>query len=394
MRRVLVITFLPTLAACSTRVDRQGELFTPAPSSPVTVGPGSGQVVLADVDRDGHLDLLVRHLLQKCVTVRLGDGKGGFAPTTQSSLRLDYGPGAMALGDVDGDGILDLCVTNRDSEKEKVDVLLGDGRGSFHRAAGSPFASSASFELYKPTVHLADVDEDGKLDVVTSNGRRNTIEILRGDGRGGLAPGPIVRLEPGRDYHSFALAEVDGDGHLDVVTASSAKPLDEPGHLVVKRGDGRGSFTDLPGSSSSVPSGSTLETLADVNGDQRPDVVLSHAHRHVLSVLTNDGHGIFTPAPGSPFDVGMEPFDAVVADVNGDRAPDLVAATVDGSAPFRSSVVVLLGDHGAFVPACGSPFRAVLGAYDLAVGDLDEDGRLDVATSSFESDAVTLLLGR
>jgi hypothetical protein len=90
----------------------------------------------------------------------------------------------------------------------------------------------------------------------------------------------------------------------------------------------------------------------------------------------------------------MPAFAVVVADVNRDNRADLLAATVSVTAPFESRIVVLLGDRHAFVPAPGSPFRAGPGAYKLTVGDVNEDGKLDVAASSFEGNSVTLLLGR
>ena len=85
--------------------------------------------------------------------------------------------------------------------------------------------------------------------------------------------------------------------------------------------------------------------------------------------------------------IGAEAFAVVVADVNQDKRNDLVAATVD-------SVTVLLGDSRGFVPAQGSPFSAGPGAYNVTVGDLNEEGKPDVAASSFEGKAVTVLLGR
>ena len=84
----------------------------------------------------------------------------------------------------------------------------------------------------------------------------------------------------------------------------------------------------------------------------------------------------------------------VVADLNRDRHADLVAATVDHTKPFRSRVVLLLGDGQSFTLAPGLPFPVGLGAYNVAVGDVNEDGKPDVATSSFEGDGVTILLGR
>ena len=89
--------------------------------------------------------------------------------------------------------------------------------------------------------------------------------------------------------------------------------------------------------------------------------------------------------------------DCVVAiDVNGDKKVDLVVATVNiATAPFESNIVVLLGDgHGGFAPAPGSPFPVGPGAYRLAVANVNEDAKLDIAASSFEGNAVTLLLGR
>jgi hypothetical protein len=77
----------------------------------------------------------------------------------------------------------------------------------------------------------------------------------------------------------------------------------------------------------------------------------------------------------------------VVADVNSDSKKDLIAATVN-------SVTVLLGEGRKFAPAAGSPFSAGPGAYYVTVGDLNEDGRPDLAASSFEGNAVTVLLGR
>lgn len=364
----------------------QAPLFVSAPGAPVAVGPGSGEVVLADLDRDGHLDLLTKHLLQRCVAVRLGDGQGRFEAVPEAPMSFEYQPGAIAIGDVDNDGILDLGVASRDGDGEHVRIFPGDGRGGFSPVSRPPIVAGASIEVYKPSLRLVDLDEDGNLDIVTANGRRNRIEILFGDGRGGFSPGPSLSLEPGLDRYSFALGDVDGDGHLDLVSAGSTEDGGIPGRLSVERGDGKGAFTGRPGPPLSTLPAPRLATLADVNGDHHLDIVLSHSS-HQLSLLLNDGKGMFAPAPCSPIDIGAEAFAVVVADVSNDRRNDLVAATVH-------SVTVLLGDDRGFVPAPGSPFSSGPGAYNVTVGDLNEDGKLDVAASSFEGDTVTVLLAR
>jgi hypothetical protein len=331
--------------------------------------------------------MLTKHLLSQNVAVRLGDGKGHFVPVAEGPMSFGYQPGAITLGDVNNDSILDLGVASKDGDRESVHIFLGNGRGGFNQVSASPFTVSASIETYKPILHFVDVNEDGKLDIVTANGRRNSIEILFGEGRGGFSTGPILKLESGQDRYSFALGDVDRDGHLDVVIASSVETGRVLGRLVIKRGDGKGVFTDAPRSPFSVPPSPYLRTLADVNGDQHLDIVLSHGRSNHLSVLLNRGRGMFTPALASPYNIGAEAFAVVVTDVNGDRRNDLVAATVN-------SVTVLLGDSREFVLAPGSPFRAGPGAYNVTVGDLNEDGKLDIAASSFEGNAVTVLLGR
>jgi hypothetical protein len=265
-------------------------------------------------------------------------------------------------------------------------VSLGDARGGFGLASGSPYATSASQETYKPILRFVDINEDGKLDLVTANGRRNSIEILFGNGRGSFSAGPILKLEAGESRRTLAIADVDGDRHLDLVMAISTGAEDADGRLVIKRGDGKGAFADAPGSSLPLLPGPRIGMLSDVNGDKHQDIVLSHSSTH-LSVLLNRGNGTFAPATGSPYDIGTEAFAVVVADVNQDKKSDLVAATVN-------SVTVLVGDGRKFVAAAGSPFKAGPGAYNVSVGDLNEDGKMDLAASSFEGTAVTVLLGR
>ena len=379
---LVVFISLSLAAPCQT----QTPLLAPAPGSPVAVGQGSGEIVLTDLNRDGHLDMITKHLLSQRVVVQLGNGRGQFAPVAEGPMKFDYQPGALTPGDVNGDNFVDLGIASREGNKEYIRIYFGNGKGGFSLASGSPFPTGAAQETYKPILRFVDVNEDGKMDLVTANGRRNSIEVFFGDGKGSFSAGPSVRLEAGPYRHSFVLGDVDGDRHLDLVIAINNEADEGLGRLVVKRGDGKGAFTDATGSTLSVPPGPRLGMLTDVNGDHHLDLVLSHSSHH-LSVLLNRGNGTFTPAPSSPYNIGTEAFAVAVADINQDRKSDLVAATVN-------SVTVLLGDSRGFVPAPGSPFRAGPGAYNFALGDVNEDGKLDVAASSFEGDAVTVLLGR
>jgi len=351
----------------------------------IPVGPGSGTIVVVDVNRDGHPDIVARHLLQKRVTIFLGDGKGAFAPSPSNPIALTNQPGGIALADLNGDAIPDLAVTA--SERDEVDIFLGNGTGGFTRAPGSPLVASPSRDFFTRGVALRDVNGDRRLDIVTTNGRESTFSILFGDGRGGFTPGPTTRRESNDARHVFDFGDINGDGHVDAAVGHFGhRDNPEPGRVSVLLGDGTGVFRDgapMP----TLPTDPHSLTLADVNGDRRLDLVISHGDRR-LSVLLNDGTGTFTQAPGSPFGMTAEVYEVVARDIDRDGKIDLIAAAAD-------SATVLLGDgRGRFTPAPGSPFHSGPGSYFLAVGDFNEDGKQDVVTSSFEGDRVTLFLGR
>ncbi len=377
MIRMLILVAL----SWALQAPSQSPLFSPAPGSPVKVGEGSGKILLVDVNGDGNLDLITQHLLRSVVAVQLGDGTGRF--TAGSSITLGYQPGDLKLGDINGDKILDLVVTR--SEPNKVDIFFGNGKGGFSLAPGSPVTVSAATENYTYALYLVDLNEDGNLDIVTANNRRNTCASVLGNGRGGFAPGPAITFPAGHNFYSFAFGDVDGDKHLDIVTASGAQGDDaEPGRMVWLRGDGKGAFKEMSTVPLSVSVGPRYLALGDVNGDGRPDVVISHFSDQ-LSILLNDSQGKF--APVAPYNLRTRAYAVVAADVNRDKKSDLVVATAD-------NIAVLLSDKAGFAAAPGSPFAAGPGAYHLTVGDINKDGKLDIAASSFEGNAVTVLLGR
>jgi hypothetical protein len=374
---ILALCLLPSAQ------EARAPLFVPGP--PLDVGPGSGTLLFGDVNRDGRVDLLTRHLLTNRVTVQLGDGRGGFRPAGSSPLTFSYRPGDMALADLNKDGVPDLVVTPGD--RDVLDVLVGSGSGGFTRTPASPYTVTTAVEPFnKRTLHLVDVNEDGNLDAVTANGRQRTsFAVMFGDGRAAFTRGPVVELDPGRDGYAFDFGDVDGDGHLDVVNASRAGYEDkDPGRVIVLRGDGTGAFRRASPAPLAVPAGPRWVQLSDVNGDRRADAAIAHPGG-LISLLLNDGRGAFAAA--SPVRLGGETHFFRIADLNGDGRADLVAPTVH-------SVSVLLGDGHAFTPAAGSPFRAGPGAYNVAIGDVNADGRPDLAASSFEGNAVKLLFGQ
>jgi FG-GAP-like repeat/FG-GAP repeat len=139
----------------------------------------------------------------------LSDGKGGFA-SHQLPLRTGE-PWFAAIGDLNGDGKADIVATHHD--QNAMTVMIGNGLGGFVEGHGSPF--DFGFSLFH--VVIADVNRDTKNDVIATSG--NGIRVMLGDGRGGFQSGALVPV--GRGAWRLAVADLNADGRSDVVTSNS-----------------------------------------------------------------------------------------------------------------------------------------------------------------------------
>lgn len=193
--------------------------FTRASTSPFPVGPSPYPFGIGDVNNDGWLDIAATATatgpsrreqlpLSRALTLLLSDGKGGFA-SRQLPLRTGE-PWFAAIGDLNGDGKADIVASHH--EQNAMTVLIGDSRGGFVEAQGSPFDFGvALFHLV-----ITDVNRDGRNDVVATTG--DSLRALLGDGRGGFKPGASMPVGPGA--WRLAVADLNADGKSDVVTSN------------------------------------------------------------------------------------------------------------------------------------------------------------------------------
>jgi len=181
-------------------------------SSPSTGGEPYS-VATGDFNGDGKLDLAVANASDNTVSILLGDGTGNF--TLVSSAAVGLAPWSVVVGDFNGDGKLDLAVANGGfsyGTQSTVSVLLGDGTGNF-TLASSPETGDNS-----QSIALGDFNGDGILDMAAANWGSNTVSILLGDGTGNftLASSPAAGFEP----TSVAVGDFNGDGKLDLAVTA------------------------------------------------------------------------------------------------------------------------------------------------------------------------------
>lgn len=347
---------------------------------PVGVFPHA--VAAVDLNGDDAPDVVTVNAQGNDASVLINDGAGGFAASV--SYPVDISPTGMASGDVNNDGNADIVSANLGGGT--VSILLGDGAGGF--AAAANFSVADGFES-PYAVALGDANGDGNLDVATANTNisNHSISFLPGDGAGGF--GPAVSYPVGVDGYSqpqgVVLTDVTGDGNADIVTANTGGD-----NLSLLAGDGTGAFA----AAVLLPTGLGPVAVAagDVDGDGNPDLVSLNTTTQDVSVLISDGAGGFAPSMQyliypfeSVVDFNPWPWGLALGDVDGDGSLDIVTANTQ-----NDSISVLPNDGaGGF----GEFFNYGTGAHpgSAAIADIDGDGSADVITANRQNNNVSVL---
>jgi hypothetical protein len=353
----------------------------------VSVGRGPRWISFADINHDGNTDILVANADDETVSVLLGNGMGQFQQAPGSPFAAGHLPNDIAIADMNGDGNADLVIANHQSPYLRV--LLGDGKGGFRLASGSPVDVHSN--PHPHGVVVADFNGDGKPDAVTDSWAANQIELLLGDGKGGLVtPGRYFSVGH-RPYERLRSGDFNRDGIPDIVTTN----LDD-GTVTILLGDGKGGFREAPGSPFRAGAKPWQVLVGDMNGDGIPDLVvipyqrdIASASENVVTVLLGDGRGSFRPMPESPLSLRecRGPNSVSAGDLTGSGEASIVVACAE------SRTMMLFERHSdSRFAASFIPIKGGWGA--VAVARLTHDRHTEVITANSDDGSITIYFSK
>jgi hypothetical protein len=344
-------------------------------------------VEAADFNNDKFPDLAVTSETDSSVTVLLGNGKGGFTEAEGSPFFAGSIPNDISINDFNKDGNMDLAFANH--EKKYLTVLLGNGMGNFTAAPKSPFPVEGIPHTHG--IATGDFNNDGRLDLATDSWGNDQVEVLFGDSLDLFkSPGMFFKVGK-RPYQRLRAADINNDGVDDIVTTNS-----ESNDVTILLANGKGGFYEAAGSPFACGDAPFGVAIGDINADGKLDLCVLNSPgsmaegkgKNGLSVLLGDGRGKFEVMKGSPFEAGKIPNRIAIGDVNGDNINDIVTSDNDSNKIY----LFLMNKNGSVLSS--SPIIAGNHPKGVAIAYLNGDGKGDIVVCNTLDNEISIIISK
>ena len=351
-------TLTVTTTLCS-----QGQFYNSA-TPEISVGSGPQNIEIADFNNDGIQDFITANYFSSNVSISLGNGSGGFSTATTLAIPGDLAD--MAIADFNRDGNLDFAVSDY-NDYAGIYIYLGNGLGGFS------FTSTMGYAKKSISLASGDFNEDGNIDIIETDFHLSSITIFNGNGLGNFSF--AGSFYGGTGPQDICVGDFNEDNHLDVVVTNSFSD-----NVSVFLGNGMSAFTTITTYAATGFGNSSIE-VGDFNNDGHQD--FTRTANSLCSVGIGNGLGGFSVLP--PSSTGGD-FSTKSGDFNGDGQQDLIM-----SGYYNYAYVNLGNALGGFSSAPAVPIG--LYARAIAVGDFNQDQRLDVVVANSNDNSVSVRLG-
>ncbi len=350
--------------------------FTSPAVPEVPVGSSLFSVAIGDFNGDGILDFAAANAGSGSVSIRLGNGSGGFTSPVMPEVSVGTNPYSVAIGDFNGDGIQDFAAANGGTNN--VSIRLGDGGGGFT----SPAVPEVSVGTTPYSVASGDFNGDGMQDFATVNYSSANASIRLGNGSGGFISPAVPEVTVGTNPQSVAIGDFNGDGIQDFAAANYSA-----NSVSIRLGNGSGGFLSPVVPEVTFGTFPSSVVIGDFNGDGMQDFAATSGEN--VSIRLGDGSGGFTAEPDIA--VGSSPYSVAIGDLNNDGKQDFVTANIGAGA---NNVSIRLGNgSGGFTLPATPEVTVGTTPTSVAIGDFNGDGIQDFATANNNSNNVSIRLG-
>ena len=357
-------------------------------------------VAIGDIDGDGKPDLVASNYASNTVSVFRNLSTTGAITTGSFAAKVDFATGStpifMSVTDIDGDSKPEIIVANNGSNT--VSILRNTATSGVINA--SSFAAKVDFVTGSSPIGLAvgDMDGDGRVEIVTSNNLSNTISVFHNTANSGVITtstfAPKVDFATGNRPCAVVMADLDKDGKLDIaVVNQSSNTISVFRSLIV---GGVINSTSIAGKVDFV-TGTSPQNLAvvDIDQDGNLDIAVTNNTTNNVSVFRNTSSvGSITTgsfAAKVDFAAGTGAFAISIGDIDGDTKPDMVVSnqTANTVSVIRNTATIGAINAGSF--AAKVDFATGTGARYVAVGDLDADGKADIVVANISANTISVL---
>ncbi|CAF2712982.1 unnamed protein product [Rotaria sp. Silwood2] len=335
-------------------------------------------VVVADLNRDNKLDLVISNSGTSNVAVFLGHGNGSFSHEKIYSTGARSRPFAVVIDDLNDDNLLDIVVANYGTST--VGVLLGYGDGTFARIKIS-FVDS---EFCPFSIVIRDFNKDNILDVAAANPDNDHIVVLRGLGNGTFSSDEIYSTGFGSNPVSIVAGDFNHDNQLDFATVNNGT-----NNVAVFLRYAIKMFANQTTYSTGYNSQPRWVALGDFNNDSLLDIAVANTKSFSVSIFLGYGNGTFTAQNTFSDGSSSRPYFIAVGDFNNDSALDLAVANSG-----TNNVAILFGyGNGSFGRRAIYSTGPRSSPHSIALNDFNSDSLLDIAVANYGTDNIGILLG-